>query len=96
MTADTINGQFQSVEIVSDNLITTASLTTNAENVSVLFEEVCLPGDVNRDGTTDFFDISPFIEVLSANAFQCEADIDGDGVVDFFDISPFIALLAGT
>ena len=51
-------------------------------------------GDVNRDGTVDFFDISPFISVLSAGSFQAEADINGDGMVDFFDISPFIGLLS--
>ena len=53
-----------------------------------------LIGDINLDGVVDFFDISPFIELLSASDFQAEADIDGNGVVDFFDISPFIDILS--
>ena len=59
-----------------------------------VIESDFLLGDVNRDGMVDFFDISPFIDLLSISAFQDEADINGDGVVDFFDISPFIDLLA--
>ena len=55
-----------------------------------------LLGDVNLDGTVDFFDISPFIDLLANQTFQAEADIDGNGVVDFFDIQPFIDILAGT
>jgi len=58
------------------------------------FESAFLLGDVNRDGAVTFFDIFPFIEVLSANGFQAEADIDQDGAVSFFDISPFIDLLS--
>ena len=53
-----------------------------------------LLGDVNRDGVVDFFDISPFIDLLSAGLFQVEADIDQNGIVDFFDISPFINILS--
>ena len=54
-----------------------------------------LLGDVDMDGAVDFFDIQPFIEVLSNQGFQAEADIDGNGVVDFLDIAPFIGLLSG-
>ena len=46
------------------------------------------------DGTVDFFDIQPFIDLLSRQTFQAEADIDGNGMVDFFDIQPFINILA--
>ena len=53
-----------------------------------------LLGDVNRDGSIDFLDISPFIVLLSTNEFQEEADIDGNGAVDFLDISPFVVLLS--
>ena len=53
-------------------------------------------GDVNRDGVVDFFDIAPFIDLLSFATFQVEADINQDLVVDFFDIQPFIDLLSGT
>ena len=53
-----------------------------------------LLGDVNRDDQVNFFDISPFIVLLSTNGFLDEADINGDGVVNFFDIGPFIGLLS--
>ena len=52
-----------------------------------------LLGDVNRDGVVNFFDISPFIGLLSMGNFQIEADINMDLEVDFLDISPFIQLL---
>ena len=54
---------------------------------------IALLGDVNLDGVVDFFDIAPFISILSSG-FQTEADIDQNGVVDFFDIAPFIELLS--
>ena len=53
-----------------------------------------LLGDVNLDGVVDFFDIAPFIEVLSAQGFLAEADVDQSGAVDFLDIAPFIAVLS--
>ncbi len=55
-----------------------------------------LKGDVNLDGEVDFFDISPFIGVLSVGGFQAQADINSDGEVNFFDIQPFIDILSGT
>ena len=54
----------------------------------------CVLGDVNTDGAVDFFDIQPFIDVLSSGGMQCEADIDEDGDVTFFDIQPFINILS--
>ena len=51
-------------------------------------------GDVNRDGVVDFFDISPFIAVLSSGPFQFEADMNQDGFVNFYDIAPFIDALS--
>ena len=53
-----------------------------------------LLGDCDMNGVVDFFDISPFINILSADTFLAEADCNQDGVVDFFDISPFIAILS--
>ena len=47
------------------------------------------------DQVVNFFDIAPFIEVLSVNGFQLEADVDCNNAVDFFDIGPFIGILAG-
>ena len=71
----------------------TGSDATNAFVDATL--QFTLAGDVNLDGVVDFFDIQPFINVLSAQAFQAEADIDGNGEVDFFDIQPFINILSG-
>ena len=64
-----------------------------AGNVFRLCSVITL-GDVNRDGTVNFLDISPFILVLSGG-FQAEADVNADGNVNFLDISPFIILLSG-
>ena len=55
-----------------------------------------LLGDVNLDQTVDFFDIQPFIDLLSDGMFQAEGDIDGNGAVNFLDIQPFIDILSGT
>ena len=56
----------------------------------------CILADVDQNGMVDFFDIQPFIDVLSGmEEFRCEADIDGDGEVTFFDIQPFIDILSG-
>lgn len=51
-------------------------------------------GDANLDGGADFFDISPFIGVLTSGTFQAEADCNRDGSCDFLDIAPFIELLS--
>ena len=63
------------------------------QRVSVLPAPPLL-GDVNLDGVVDFFDISPFISILSLGGFQTEADIDQSDKVDFLDISPFITILS--
>jgi hypothetical protein len=61
-------------------------------------------GDANCDGTFDFGDINPFVQLLSdpngyANTYpicwSSNADMNGDGTVDFGDINPFVALLTG-
>ena len=54
-----------------------------------------IKGDVNMDGTVDFLDIQPFIDVLSSGGSQAEADVNCDTVVDFLDIQAFIEILAG-
>ncbi len=51
-------------------------------------------GDCNQDGVVNFFDIVPFISILSDADYLAEADIDQNGVVDFLDIQHFIALLS--
>jgi hypothetical protein len=59
-------------------------------------------GDVNCDGTIDFFDIDPFLVVLfdpaayAQNFPACDlsnADADRNSTVDSFDIDPSLALL---
>ena len=46
------------------------------------------------DGTVDFFDIAPFVAVLSAKGFQAQADVNGGGAVNFLDILPFVEILS--
>jgi Flp pilus assembly protein TadD len=62
-------------------------------------------GDLNCDGSVDFGDINPFVQIITDPAAwqatypNCpwqNGDINEDGTVDFADINPFIALLAGT
>ena len=55
-------------------------------------DEILL-GDINQNGVVNFFDVNPFITLLSMGVFQAEADINGDGTVNFFDIGPFITIL---
>ena len=50
-------------------------------------------GDINIDGVVGFFDINPFIALLTTGTFQAEADCNQDGVVNFLDISSWIAIL---
>ena len=75
---------------------TSTSVVIADSNLGILVESLVLLGDVNQDGVVDFFDISPFIDILSTGGFQAEADIDLNGVVNFFDISPFIEILSGS
>lgn len=66
-----------------------------------------VPGDMNRDGLVNNFDIDPFVLALSnlpayssqydipQDAAAILGDINEDGVLNNFDIDPFILLLAG-
>lgn len=65
----------------------------NAHNMMAPELDV-LCGDVNRDGTVNFLDIAPFIDVLSNGGYQVEADADKNGQVNFLDIAPFIDILS--
>ncbi|MBL4810231.1 MAG: hypothetical protein JKY43_09295 [Phycisphaerales bacterium] len=47
------------------------------------------PADINGDGELDFFDISAFLTLYSAQ--DPIADFTDDGVWDFFDVSAFLA-----
>ncbi len=61
-------------------------------------------GDVNCDGTLNFFDIEAFVLALTDPATYpavypwCDillADINRDGVVNFFDIESFVTIVTG-
>ena len=71
--------------------------TVLTQDLSYSFVDVVIEfeaGDVNRDGSVNFLDISPFISVLSTGDFQAEADVDRSGGVNFLDIAPFIQVLS--
>jgi glycosidase len=51
------------------------------------------PGDLNNDGSVDFFDIDAFVAQVFNGIFSPQADCNGDGLVDFFDIDAFLAVL---
>ena len=53
-----------------------------------------LLGDINLDGVVGFFDIDPFIGLLTTGTFQAEADCNQDGVVNFLDINAWIEILS--
>ncbi len=61
-------------------------------------------GDMNCDGSVDFFDIDAFVPAVTDPAGyeaaypDCDimlADCNGDGLVDFFDIDCFVAIITG-
>ena len=91
ITADSVSGTFNNV-VLADGLDINVVYTDTTVSLEVTSGGVL--GDVNRSGTVDFFDINPFIALLSTGIYQFEADINGDGVVTFLDIAPFIGLLA--
>ena len=82
-----LNGSVQGG--TTEMTISEVTLEATTEMVTII------KGDVDRNGVVDFFDIQPFIDVLSAGGDQAEADADCNGDVDFFDIQPFINILAG-
>ena len=85
------------IEIIISDFANEGNNELEIDNIEIVANpvavKVCL-GDVNMDGVVNFFDIAPFIELLSAQTFKAEADIDSNGVVDFFDIAPFILILS--
>jgi cytochrome c peroxidase len=50
-------------------------------------------GDVDQNGSVNFSDISPFIDLLIGGEYQEEADLNLDGLVTFTDIPLFVDLL---
>lgn len=66
-------------------------------NTNVITETIIIGGevceaDLNSDGELDFFDISQFLTLFSAQ--DPAADFSGDGAIDFFDISGFLSLFS--
>lgn len=59
---------------------------------------VCLPCDINCDGSVNGFDVEPLIDLLTGGGSRCSpcaGDMDGDGSVNGFDVEPFVAALTG-
>ncbi len=59
-------------------------------------------GDLNCDGSVDFFNINPFVQALTDPVGYAQhddgcsaglADCNGDGAVNFEDINAFVELL---
>ena len=63
---------------------------------------VCLPGDLNGDGSvTATGDVPPLIAILlgqsTGDAYaRCAADMSGDGLIDGDDVDGFVAVLLGS
>ena len=88
------NGLFGNGSFLSTTPITVLSDPSGENTIQFVLAEIIL-GDVNQDGVADFFDISPFIDVLKNSSFQAEADTNQDGEVNFFDVASFIEILTG-
>ncbi|GAG35128.1 unnamed protein product, partial [marine sediment metagenome] len=83
-----------------------ATGATETERIVTVMGEVLevsyATGDMNCDGSVNFFDIDSFVlAVTDPVAYEaaypdCDlllADCNGDGAVDFFDIDAFVALI---
>jgi len=68
------------------------SLSIALDNVDI---RVALLGDVNRDGSVNALDISPFIVLLTTGGYQGEADINKDRAINALDISGCVSCLTG-
>ena len=83
------------------------SKTEAAVDAIWLYELSCdsvLAGDMNCDGSVDFFDIDGFVLAVTDPAGyegaypDCDimaADCNGDGSIDFFDIDAFVEIVTG-
>ena len=49
-------------------------------------------GDYNGDGAINFFDVSLFLQLFSAE--DPSTDLNGDGAFNFFDVSAFLVIIA--
>ena len=66
-----------------------------AANFAGLPGDDCMIGDVNGDGAVDLLDVGPFVDLLTASGYSCEADVNQDGALDLLDVGPFVDLLTG-
>ena len=87
------------IEIIISDFANEGNDELELDNIELVANQIANPGgllgDVNLDMVVNFFDIAPFIALLTNSQFQFEADINGDGAVTFFDIQPFIDILSG-
>ena len=65
-------------------------------DTELMFNGDILLGDVNLDGSINFFDVPPFISVLLTQAYHPKVDMNQDGLSNFFDVGPFIFTLANS
>lgn len=88
----------QAAAIESETAIVGATIADNrgAAYVYALVGEVYLPCDANCDGSTNGFDVEPFVSILTGEIAPCAAcagDVNGDSSVNGFDVEPFVAAL---
>lgn len=69
------------VKLEDDYILTSNFRNSDPERDVFVIDQFC-QADINRDGSTDFFDVSDFIKV--------GIDLNNDGVFDFFDISAYL------
>jgi hypothetical protein len=70
--------------------VKTDPLSATSTNQAFLVVRVFCPGDINRDGVTDFSDLLDYLNLYNGQA-RC-ADLNGDGVVDFSDLLEYLNL----
>ena len=95
---------YRFVEVTDFNLEYWRGNTQDAFHTLTLDGDNAVLGDLNCDGTVNFFDIDPFVLALvDRTAFDAQfdcfvelGDMNGDGAINFFDIDPFVELLVGS
>ncbi len=74
------------------------SPTWNGYNTATFVPETTtVPGDLDGNGTVDYFDVSALYAAYLSEEVDAEImDINGDGVVDYFDVARLYAAFRGT
>ena len=65
----------------------------SVQRISVVTEIPVVLGDVDMNGSVNFLDIAPFIDLLAFGEFKAEADTNLDQMVTFLDIAGFVQIL---